>query len=148
MTVRIIAFAVGLLLLPVPRADSCDCLTLPPLSDAVRTEAPVIFEGKVVEIAERALHTQRATSGGGSGEVRPLGKEAVFGVSRVWSGVTQKRATVSIDQGDCSFPFEVDRTYVVFARKDAKGRLTTSICMRTAEADKAGEIVKRLGPGK
>src|SRR5438874_2420971 len=49
------ALALVVLLLPAAdaRMDACDCIRLPPLSAAVRKEAPFIFEGKVVETVER-----------------------------------------------------------------------------------------------
>lgn len=133
------------LLVPSAPADSCDCVRLKPLSSSVRTESPYIFEGKVVEIVERSLHTTRTTSGGGSGEVRPLGREVVFEVTRAWNGVTTKRIAVSSEMSDCMFPFEVDHSYVVFAGRDVKGGPVASICTRTAESSKAGEVVTRLG---
>jgi hypothetical protein len=44
------------------------------------------------------------------------------------------------------FPFEIDHTYVVFARKDAKGAPAASICTRTLESSKAGDVIALLGP--
>jgi len=141
--------ALVLLLILVPASDTveaCDCLRLQPLSAAVRTEAPFIFEGKVVEIVERSLHTLRTRSGGGSSETRPMGRDVVFEVTRSWNGVTTKRLEVSAEVSDCMYPFEIDRTYVVFAWKDAKGGPATSICTRTTESSKAAEVVAALGP--
>jgi len=135
-----------LLLLPSAPADSCDCMRPKPLSSSVRTESPFIFEGKVVEIVERSLHTTRTTSGGGSGEVQPLGRAVVFEVRRAWNGVTGKRIAVSAEVSDCMFPFEIDHTYVVFAGKDAKGGPETSICTRTVESSKAADVLAHLGP--
>ena len=141
--------AVVLLLMLVPAAgtaDACDCIRLQPLSPAVRKEAPFIFEGKVVEIVERSLHTLRTTSGGGSSETKPMGREVVFEVTRSWNGVTTKRLAVSAEVSDCMYPFEIDRSYVVFAWKDAKGGPATSICTRTMESSKAAEVIAALGP--
>ena len=136
-----------LLILPSAPADSCDCVTPKPLSNAVRTESPFIFEGKVVEIVERSVHTTRTTSGGGGGEVQPLGREVVFEVSRAWNGVAGKRISVSAEASDCMFPFAIDHTYVVFAGKDANGSPLTSICSRTVESSKAADVLAHLGPG-
>jgi hypothetical protein len=148
MQLRSAALAVAVLLLPASdaRVDACDCIRLQPLSAAVRKEAPFIFEGKVVEIVERSLHTLRTTSGGGSSENKPMGREVVFEVSRAWNGVTMKRLEVSAEVSDCMFPFEIDRTYVVFAWKDAKGGPATSICTRTMESSKAADVIGQLGP--
>ena len=136
-----------LLILPSAPAESCDCMTPKPLSNAVRTESPFIFEGKVIEIVERSVHTTRTTSSGGSGEVRPLGREVVFEVRRVWNGVKSKRISVSAEMSDCVFPFEIDHTYVVFAGKDDKGAPETSICTRTIESSKAADVLPYLGQG-
>jgi hypothetical protein len=137
-----------LVLLPTapPDAGACECISLQPLSGAVRTEAPFIFEGKVIEIVERSLHTLRTTSGGGSSETRPMGREVVFEVTRSWNGMTTTRLEVSAEVSDCMYPFEIDRTYVVFAWKDAKGGPATSICTRTTESSKAGGVIAALGP--
>lgn len=141
------AFALLIVLLPAASpAGACDCLRLPPLSAAVRKEAPFIFEGKVVEIVERSLHTLRTTSGGGSSETKPMGREVVFEVVRAWNGVTTTRLTVAADESDCMFPFKIDQTYVVFAWKDPKGGPATSICTRTLESSGAGDVIAQLGP--
>ena len=141
------ALVLLLVLLPAERpADACDCIRLQPLSAAVRKEAPFIFEGKVVELVERSLHTLRTTSGGGSSETKPMGREVVFEVIRSWNGVTARRLEVSAEVSDCMYPFAIDHTYVVFAWKDAKGGPATSICTRTMESSKAVEIIAALGP--
>jgi hypothetical protein len=139
----------ALLMLLVPAgspAGACDCIRLQPLTAAVRKEAPFIFEGKVIEIVERSLHTLRTTSGGGSSETAPMGREVTFEVTRAWNGVTTKRLTVAADESDCMFPFKIDQIYVVFAWKDAKGGPATSLCTRTMESSKAAEVIAALGP--
>jgi hypothetical protein len=142
------AFVLLLVLLPAASpADACDCIRLQPLSAAVRKEAPFIFEGKVVEIVERSLHTLRTTSGGSSSENKPMGREVVFEVIRAWNGVTTKRLSVAAEVSDCMYPFAIDRSYVVFAGKDAAGGPAASICTRTTESSKATEVIAVLGPG-
>ena len=147
MRVRPAALALTVLILSTAdvRIDACDCIRLQPLSAAIRKEAPFIFEGKVIEIVERNLHTLRTTSGGGSSHVTPVGREVAFEVTRVWNGVTTKRLAVSAEVSDCMFPFEIDRTYVVFAWKDATGGPATSICTRTIESSKAADVIAALG---
>jgi hypothetical protein len=141
----VVAISLLLLLLAPAPADACDCVQPKPLSTAVRTESPFIFEGRVVEIVERSLHTMRTASGGGSGEVRPLGRTVVFEVARAWNGVATKRIAVSLEESDCRFPFEMDHTYVVFAWKNSKGGPGTSICTRTVESGKAASVLAYLG---
>ena len=144
---RMPVLALLMVLLPAGSpADACDCIRLEPLSAAVRQEAPFIFEGKAVEIVERSLHTLRTTSGGGSSETKPMGREVVFEVTRAWNGVTTKRLAVSAEVSDCMFPFEIDHTYVVFAWKEATGGPATSLCTRTMESSKAADVLAQLGP--
>ena len=141
----VVLIGVALLWAAAP-ASACDCVRLKPLSASVRTEAPFIFEGQVVEIVERSLHITRTTPSDSSGETRPLGREVVFRVTRAWAGVPGRRISVLLEDGDCTFPFQAGRQYVVFARRGMKGRPTTSVCMRTMEADRAQAVIKTLGP--
>jgi len=139
---------VVLLLAGARQVRGCDCAPLKPLSPAIRTEAPLIFEGQVVEIIERSVHITRITPSDSTGETRPLGREIVFQVTRAWAGVTERRVSLFAEATDCAFPFEAGRRYVVFAHHGARGRSTTSTCMRTSEADRAEAVVKALGPPK
>ena len=129
-------------------AAGCDCVALKPPSAAIRTEAPIIFEGQVVEILDRSLHITRTTPSDSTGETRPLGREVVFQVSREWAGGTTRRLSLYLDASDCAFVFEAGHHYVVFARRDTKGRPTTSTCTRTAETDRAQDVLKVLGRSK
>jgi len=144
------ALVVSVLVLAVlegaSRAEACDCPALKPISPAIRTEAPIIFEGQVVEILERSLHVTRITPSDSTGETRPLGREVVFHVSRAWAGVTTRRVSLFMEESDCAFAFEAGHRYVVFARHGAKGHVTTSVCTRTMEADRAQDVLKALGP--
>jgi azurin len=143
-----LATVVGLVLIGADApVTACDCITTQPLSAAVRTETPFIFEGKAIEVVERSLHTLRTTSGGGSSETTPMGRQVVFEVTRTWNGVTTKKLTVAADVSDCMFPFKIDETYVVFAWKGAKGGPSTSICTRTVESSKGAAVLAALGPG-
>jgi len=127
---------------------ACDCAPLKPPSAAIRTEAPYIFEGQVVEILDRSLHITRITPSDSTGETRPLGREVVFQVTRAWAGVSVRRISIFVESTDCAFAFEAGHRYVVFARRGGRGRPTTSVCMRTAEADRADAILRALGAAK
>jgi len=129
-------------------ADACDCAALKPVSPAIRTEAPIIFEGQVVEILERSLHITRITPSDSTGETRPLGREVIFQVSRAWAGVTTRRVSLFMEDSDCAVAFEAGHKYVVFARHGAKGHVTTSICTRTSPVDRAQDVLKALGPAR
>lgn len=141
-------FACAVVLTLARPAVACDCVQLKPPTGGVRAEAPIIFEGQVVEILDRSLHITRTTPSDSTGETRPLGREVVFQASRAWAGVTSRRISLFMDASDCAFVFEAGHRYVVFARRDAKGRPTTSICTRTSESDRAKDLLKALGPSK
>jgi hypothetical protein len=134
-------------LLAARSAAACDCPALKPPTTAVRTEAPIIFEGQVVEILERSLHITRTTPSDSTGETRPLGREVVFQVTRAWAGVSSRRISLFIDESDCAVIFEAGHRYVVFAKHGSRGRPTTSLCMRTSESDRAEAVLKVLGAG-
>jgi hypothetical protein len=138
----------GFLLVLSRPAWACDCAPLKPLSAAVRTEAPIIFEGQVVEILDRSLHITRITPSDSTGETRPLGREVIFQVTRSWAGAPSRRISLFMDDSDCAFPFEAGHRYVVFAHTGAKGHPVTTVCMRTVAADHAEEVLKALGPAR
>lgn len=138
----------GFLLVLSRAAWACDCAPLKPLSAAIRTEAPIIFEGQVVEILDRSLHITRITPSDSTGETRPLGREVIFQVTRSWAGVTSRRISLFMDDSDCAFPFEAGHRYVVFAHAGTKGHPVTSVCMRTTAAERAEDVLKALGPAR
>jgi hypothetical protein len=129
-------------------AFACDCAPLKAPSAAIRTEAPYIFEGQVVEILDRSLHITRITPSDSTGETRPLGREVVFHVTRAWAGVSARRISLFVESSDCAFSFEAGHRYVVFARRGARGKPMTNLCMRTAESDRADPLIRALGPAK
>jgi hypothetical protein len=142
------SLACALVLIQAGHASACECVRLKPPSGGVRAEAPLIFEGQVMEIVDRSMHITRTTPSDSTGETRPLGREVSFQVTRAWAGVKSRHVTLFTDEGDCTFPFVAGHRYVVFAGRGAKGRPTTNICSRTSEADRAQEILKALGPSK
>ncbi len=145
---RAVLLACTVLMTAPPSSFACDCPGLKAPSPAIRSEAPYIFEGQVVEILDRSLHITRITPSDSTGETRPLGREVVFQVTRAWAGVSARRISIFLESTDCAFAFEAGHRYVVFARRGARGRPTTSMCMRTAEANRAEAIVRALGPAK
>jgi hypothetical protein len=126
-------------------ATACDCIRLKPLSAEVRSEAPVIFVGTVLEITERNEHISTTYAGGAKTTVRPIERRVTFQVTQAWNGVTEEKIDIGADLSDCMFPFAIGRSYVVFAHKDDHGRPWTSICMRTTQREKADDIIGALG---
>ena len=116
------------------------CTCAPPKGPAEELGlAAAVFSGKVVE-------SRRRRRGGGIF----AGVEAVLRVERVWKGV--EGATVSVftaaHTATCGYGFKQGRAYLVYAHKDAGGRLSTGICGRTRRLKDAGEDLKELGAGR
>lgn len=116
------------------------CTCVPSKRPAEELElASAVFSGKVVEVRKH-----------GRSEDIFAGVEAVLRVGRVWKGV--EGATVSVftasHSAACGYGFKGGRTYLVYAHKDAQGRLSTGICGRTRRLKDAGEDLKELGAGR
>lgn len=83
--------------------------------------AAAVFSGKVVEVRK---HRQS--------EDIFARVEAVLRVERAWKG--GEEATISVftasHSATCGYGFKKGRTYLVYAHKDAQGRLSTGICSR------------------
>ncbi|HEY9283959.1 MAG TPA: hypothetical protein VIP46_10950 [Pyrinomonadaceae bacterium] len=98
-----------------------------------------VFSGKVVEIRKH-----------GQGADMFARVEAVLRVERVWKGVEGPTVSVftSSHSAACGYGFKEGRTYLVYAHKNAEGRLSAGICGRTRRLKDAGEDLKTLGPGR
>ena len=100
--------------------------------------ATAVFSGKVIEIRRHKVGDVFARA------------EAVLRVERVWKG--GEATTVSVftasHSATCGYGFKEGRTYLVYAYKDAEGRLSTGICSRTRRLKDAGEDIKVLGAAR
>jgi hypothetical protein len=160
------ASAVGLLLLTpllcAPnRAFACSCATVhhpgtPLLPDGTSVPSPEELARQQFLLVGTALSRTWIPDGDpeGSGALRG-GTATVFRVEQSWQGeVLFDRLTVfsGYPVAGCGFLFEPGRCYVVFASVGPDGRLTTSICTRTAlwerSADLLVHIRANLGPPK
>ena len=115
------------------------CTCVPSKRPAEELElASAVFSGKVVEVRKHRQSEDIFTR-----------VEAVLRVERAWKGV--EGATVSVftasHSAACGYGFKEGRTYLVYAYKDAQGRLSTGICGRTRRLKDAGRDLKELGAG-
>ena len=113
------------------------CTCVPPKGPAEEFElAAAVFSGKVVEVRKHRR-----------GGDMFAGVEAVMRVQRVWKGVRAETVSVftASHSAACGYGFKEGRTYLVYAYKDAQGRLSTGICGRTRRLKNAGEDLKELG---
>jgi len=111
----------------------CDCKDLTVLE--ARNLAKVVFRGRI---------TAFRNTGNGT-------RSAIFTVDRVWKGDVPRIVEMPEIQGgsDCDgFPvkLEVGKVLLVYARRNGTGSYMTTVCSRTAVADKSKDFVE-LGAG-
>ncbi len=125
-----LALAAFLLIAP-ERSFACSCIMLDePLNKQIEsafTEANAVFSGEVVEVRESADDSYSV--------------EVTFKTAKTWKGDALKTITISTGQNSamCGFNFEVGKTYLVYAHGEA-GKLSTTICTRTAEFKTSGDV--------
>jgi carboxypeptidase family protein len=111
-------------------ASACECVaTGQACSDYWKASA--VFLGRVDSVTRDAAKPGARTW--------PL-KRVVFTVIESYRGVTTTsvRVETGAGGGDCGYPFQEGRTYLVYAAsRDGGGVLTTSICSRTRPAEDA-----------
>lgn len=93
-------------------AKACSCINPNTPIEEYKT-SPIVFVGKVTSIAEDKAKIERF---GREGEVR-TGLVAYLDITEPFKGTKQKVATIVTGGGggDCGFPFEVGKSYFVFA---------------------------------
>jgi hypothetical protein len=121
------AMAVCVSVLWPASVDACSCLG-PGLPCEAAWSAEAVFVGHVVSIE---------TSGG---------RRVQLAVVEAFRGFQLSQVTVvtGYGQADCGFPFEMGKSYVVYANRDRNGELTTSSCARTRPVENAAEDLTYL----
>jgi hypothetical protein len=111
--------------------SACSCLMLPEESlDSVVKKAyknsSAVFVGEVIEIVQKP---------------NVFFVEVKFAVERKWNDGIRKTVAVITGKGggDCGYPFEVGKKYLVYAL-NGKNTLRTNICTKTALAENNKDI--------
>jgi hypothetical protein len=128
-------FMIAILILAPLQAKACLC---EPMSSKKRVkkmkiEADAIFTGQV-----NSLEMDQINGRGVRGD------KVVLSVKRTWKKGISNTVTV-YTSGGCGVGFEVGKTYLVYAKLDTDGELTTSVCMGTRVVAVAAEDLKHLG---
>lgn len=132
------------------RASACTCVA--PDAKNMRAVAEwyanqpgidLIFEGKVIKdepYAGSSVFPPTAIS------TTVVGRASIvsFAVTRVFRG--EKRRNISVVAGGttCAYGFEMDKTYLVFARSGPDGAFSADICSGTAPIEDAGAALRFL----
>lgn len=117
-------------------ARACSCRELSPAE--AREGADAVFEGRV-----------EAISASESSGVGPAPMHVTLRVVRTWKGVDQERVVVRTASSGamCGYPFEPNRSYLVYAHRTDDHGLRTGLCDRTQPIEEAGEDLDELGAG-
>jgi hypothetical protein len=139
-------------------AAACSCISRGGVDDAFKN-ADAVFAGVVVSIedprgdrtralseAERLAAAQQALEDRSRGP--RSGRKVTFRVMQWWK-TEAFNETVQVwtlyGGGDCGYPVEPGKSYLVYARRDLHNRLTFGICGRNAALVCASEDLKELG---
>lgn len=125
-------------------ARACSCAPPKP-AKAELARADMVFRAKVIGIASAEAPGATATDPGGKIHVK-------LDVERVWKGDLEASFVLNATSphiGMCEYPWEVGKTYMVYAH--GKGSdASTSLCSRTHQVtgDKPDADEKALGKSK
>ena len=149
-----ILLAVLFFLSRASRLDACSCEG-PGTPCHAAGQSAAAFAGTVVEITfvpaqfpveATAASVARRLAGrepGGFARIKPGFRIVRMRLGEVLSGVAPGQNEIEIvtglGDGDCGYPFRPGVEYVVYASKNAEGRLATSICSRTRPLAQAAE---------
>jgi hypothetical protein len=145
--------AVSLVILPLGArvAEACSCYENPPCSAVWRADA--VFVGTVVEQLEESLSrtlswtvhkvvVDRRLHGAPDSRIT-----LVPGVNSEFIEASKSSEAPSSVISTCDYRFDVGRQYVIYAKKTADGRWTTSMCAGTKPIEEAAgdlEYIARI----
>jgi len=119
----------GICLLAARAAVPCTCGEVWTITPETMTIYDAVFEGQVLQIrlVERPEFPDKPN------RWRASTLHVTFRVSRSWKGVEQPTIDVTTADNDaaCGYPFQVQRTYLVFANGDVPDALRVSNCSVT-----------------
>ena len=149
-----ILLAIPFIALLAPRLDACSCST-PGTPCHAAGIAAAAFTGTVLNMTwnpvqpfqvdglragQRGLSASRVAD-----PMRPIPRAFYvvrIQVAEVLSGIAPGQKEIEVvtggGGGDCGYPFQAGMDYVVYAFKNAEGRLETTICSRTRASGTSG----------
>jgi hypothetical protein len=128
----------------------CSCVRLGPVSQA-RAGNELIFEGRVLQIRNTTIWR---TYGPTLRHERYERRVVMVRIHSVWKGALGDtvRVLTGYGGGDCGYPFDEGKDYVVFADRfddpgpaAGRGLLQASICSHTTDARDAAPVRTALG---
>lgn len=129
-------------------------ITLLSLLTQVETLAcscPTVGDTSAESQTELALHASRAAFSGEVVEISPIPNThnvlVKIKVKESWKETLPEEITVTTENRGCGYLFRTGASYLVFAGSRDDGSLTTGLCLRNKEIEKAAEELKILGKG-
>lgn len=130
----------GLWTAPACETGFCSCVG-PRNAQSARASSDAVFTGRVVSVRDTVV-------GAGTQHGPWQERLVTLQVDRAWKGVESSTVVVmtGMGGGDCGFPFQPGKSYLVYANRGHDGALGTDICGRTAPAAYARADLAALGP--
>ena len=129
--------------------QACSCVGRDPFRQQFE-RADAVFVGRVVGVKDR-FHVFRRLwmyflDATGRDYERHYGYAYTFSVERVWRGPGARTVTILTGRGggDCGYPFERGRDYLVYGYRNDSDVWSTDICTRTSEVADAAEDLSLL----
>jgi hypothetical protein len=115
-----------------PEARACSCMRLTPSEGF--TSSSAVFTGEVTKIEKNKSTPFR-------------GLEVTLKVKKLWKGEPEETVKVHTagSSAACGYPFQLGKTYLVYAVSDEADPMRVSLCSRTALLDEAKEDLNYLG---
>ena len=125
----------GLIIFTRSEIYACSC---PTMGGTLREEmkwqlkdSQAVFSGEVIKITDV-----------------PASRDVLVKIRLLesWKESLPDEINIATDRspGSCGYPFEVGKSYLVFAHRSDEGNLTTGLCLRNRELQKAAEELKIL----
>ncbi|PWT92497.1 MAG: hypothetical protein C5B54_03395 [Acidobacteria bacterium] len=133
--VRLAAVSVAILPWLLSGAEGCSCAQGGTVCGDYASAAAV-FVGVVSDITRGSIRRDETSK-----EDLFFGKIVHFSVEQAYKGVESPEISVETGNGggDCGYPFESGKRYLVYAYGIPKGKLGTGICSRTKPLSQASE---------
>lgn len=137
--IGLVALLGSLWMAPPCEAGFCSCVGPQDVAAAVQS-ADAVFTGSVVSVRDTVV-------GGGSAHGPWSMRRVTLRVKRAWKGAETRDVIVltGMGGGDCGFPFQRGKTYLVYAHRSDSGGLGAGICGRTASLRNAAADLRELG---
>lgn len=150
MNIIIRWFALAILLFFPALALACRCAPPSPdlktplaLVESRLSRSNIVFEGTVDHIEVQGWPLKVVPGKTVSAEIKIV---TTFSDVRIYRGTTRPPFVVEtgIGGGDCGYPFEKGRSYLVAASSNESGQLSTGICSATEPLESAGTALRLL----